>query len=146
MIVMAYMRYEETREWEDSYNTVAKSSPRGQAYEAFKKAKAEKLIDALEVRMPGIKENIESYYTSTPLTYRDYIGTVDGAIYGIQKDYKDPLRTFISAKTKVPNLYLTGQNLNMHGVLGVTISAISTCGELLGKANLMEKVIKANEE
>ncbi len=145
MIAMAYMRYDETKQWEETYNTVAKSSPRGQEYEKFKEEKAEQLLDTLEQKYPGIRENIECYYTSTPLTYRDYIGTVDGSIYGISKDYKDPLRSFISARTKVPNLLLTGQNLNMHGILGVTISAITTCGEMLGKAYLMEKVIRANK-
>ena len=36
---------------------------------------------------------------------------------------KGPISVFISPKTKIPNLLFTGQNLNMHGVLGVTIGA-----------------------
>ena len=64
-------------------------------------------------------------------------------MYGIVKDHKDPLRTFISPKTKVPNLYLTGQNLNMHGVLGVTIGAVVTCSEILGMDYLVKKIQEA---
>jgi all-trans-retinol 13,14-reductase len=139
--IMSYMRFEETKAWEKTFNMVGKESPRGQEYEAFKQEKAERLLDEVEKKFPGIRENIVSYYTSTPLTYRDYIGTRDGSLYGISKDFKNPMRSFMSPKTKIPNLLLTGQNLNMHGVLCVTIGAILTCSELLGHKNLMEKII-----
>jgi len=144
--LMSYMHYEETKEWEDTFNTVSKESPRGKSYENFKKEKAEKLIDELEKKFPDIRDHIQSYYTSTPLTYRDYIGTKDGSLYGISKDYRNPLKSFITPRTKVPNLLLTGQNLNMHGVLGVTIGAMTTCSEILGHEYLMDKVIKETSE
>jgi all-trans-retinol 13,14-reductase len=37
----------------------------------------------------------------------------------------------------------TGQNLNVHGVLGVSVSSIVTCGELLGVDFLLEEIKKA---
>ena len=37
----------------------------------------------------------------------------------------------------------TGQSLNMHGILGVTISAVITCSEILGKDYLLNKILKA---
>jgi all-trans-retinol 13,14-reductase len=40
----------------------------------------------------------------------------------------------------VRNLLLTGQNVNMHGVEGVSIGSFLTCSELLGKKYLMEKL------
>ena len=43
-------------------------------------------------------------------------------------------------KTKIPNLFLTGQNTNMHGILGVTIGAINTCGEILDISYLINQV------
>ncbi len=144
MSVMAYMHYEDVKKWENSFHTIPKNkSDRGNGYEEFKTEKAEKLIHALEKKFPGIRTKIKSYSTSTPLSYRDYIGTYDGSMYGILKDFKDPLRTFISAKTKVPNLFLTGQNLNMHGVLGVTIGAVVTCSEIIGMENLVTKIKEA---
>ncbi len=146
IIVMSYMRYEETQKWENSFNTTSSESDRGEGYEEFKKIKAEKIIDEFEKKFPNIRENMEGYYTSTPLTYRDYTATPTGSVYGVSKDAKDPLRTFISPKTKVPNLYLTGQNLNMHGVLGVTISAVKTCSEILGNNKLIEKIASETEE
>ena len=144
MNIMTYMRFEEVREWADTFNIVSKESDRGKAYEEFKKQKAEKLLAEVEKKYPGIRASIKSYYTSTPLTLRDYIGSDDGALYGIAKDYRDPLRFFISPRTKVPNLLLTGQNLNLHGVLGVTISAIQTCGEIIGLNYLVKAINEAN--
>jgi all-trans-retinol 13,14-reductase len=55
------------------------------------------------------------------------------------------MRTFISSKTKVENLFLTGQSVNMHGVLGVTIGAVLTCTHILGRDYLIDKIIKATE-
>jgi all-trans-retinol 13,14-reductase len=66
-----------------------------------------------------------------------------GPLYGISKDYKDPLRTFISPRTKVPNLYFTGQNLNLHGVLGAAMSGLVTCTALLGNDNIIDKIRNA---
>ena len=97
----------------------------------------------MERKFPDIRKFIQSYYTSTPLSYRDYIGTTDGNMYGIMKDFNDPVKTYISPRTKIPNLYLTGQNVNLHGVLGVTVSAFLTCSMLLGKDYMIDKILEA---
>jgi all-trans-retinol 13,14-reductase len=77
---------------------------------------------------------------ATPLSFRDYIGTDDGSMYGVLKDCNDPFRTFISARTKLDNLFLTGQNLNMHGILGVSMSSVVTCSELLDIEKLLHEI------
>ncbi|PBQ31200.1 all-trans-retinol 13,14-reductase [Sphingobacteriaceae bacterium] len=141
LIVMGYMNYKEMQEWSDVVNIIPnKVNERGENYEEFKERKCQLLFKTLFAHMPELKGNIESYYSSTPLTYRDYIGSRDGTMYGIAKDYRDPLKTFISPKTKVPNLLLTGQNLNLHGVLGVTVSSVVTCSEILGQQYLIKKI------
>ncbi|HQE59907.1 MAG TPA: all-trans-retinol 13,14-reductase, partial [Spirochaetota bacterium] len=96
-----------------------------------------------EELFPGFMSKIKNYYTSSPLTYRDYTGTYRGSIYGVMKDCNDPLASYIPAKTKVPNLYMTGQNISIHGVLGVTICSLLTCGEILGFNNIIRKVRNA---
>ncbi len=139
---MAYMRYEDCAKWADTKSIIPNNiNYRGDDYEAFKIEKAEKLLTALEERMPNIKSKVQSYTCATPLTYRDYIGSRDGSLYGAIKDYKEPLKTFITPRTKVNNLFLTGQNLNLHGVMGVTVSSIVTCSELLGTPFLINQVI-----
>lgn len=145
MNIMAYMRFEEVMPWMDTYNTIPRHvSDRGKTYEEFKEEKAQHLLTELEKKFPGIRSQVKSYYTTSPLSYRDYIGTSDGSMYGIMKDYNHPLRSFISPRTKVPNLLLTGQNLNMHGMLGVTVSSFITCSRFLGLKYLIDKVKGAN--
>jgi len=141
--IMTYMRFEEVEKWQQTFNTVASESNRGADYELFKKEKSEKLFDSVEEKFPGFRKNIKSYYAATPLTVRDYIGTDDGSLYGIVKNYKEPMRTFISPRTKIPNLFLTGQNLNLHGVLGVTVNAVMTCSEILGIDYILNKIRNA---
>ena len=143
MTILTYMKYEEVKQWGDTVNTVSEEVERGEAYEAFKKHKAALLIDLVEEKFPGLKDCIKSYYTATPLSYRDYIGNDDGSMYGIVKDYRNPLKTFISPRTKLPNLYLTGQNLNLHGILGTTMSGLVTCTAFLGNEDIIEKIRNA---
>jgi all-trans-retinol 13,14-reductase len=144
--IMAYMRMEDVRKWDHTFNTVSIEASRGEDYEVFKKEKAEILIDYVERKFPGFRSCIKSYTTATPLSARDYIGTEDGSLYGLTKDYREPLKTFISPRTKIPNLLLTGQNINLHGVLGVTVSAVLTCSHLLGMDYLIGKIKDAQED
>ncbi len=140
LTIMTYMRDADVAQWKDTFNTDSHPSGRGEDYEVFKKKHAELLLDLVAENFPNIRECIHAYYVATPLTYRDYQGTADGSMYGIAKDYRDPVKTFIAARTKIPNLFLTGQNLNLHGILGVTISSLITCGELLNIDDLLEKI------
>jgi len=143
LVVMTYMRFEEMAAWADTFNTAANKNERGQTYEEFKTEKAEILLKELEKKFPGIRECTEATYTSTPLSYRDYIGNYDGSMYGFEKDAENPLKSFVSPKTKIKNLFFTGQSLNMHGILGVTISGVVTCSEILGEKYLLDKILKS---
>ena len=143
LTIMTYMRYEEVARWAGTFHTALHDVSRGEDYEAFKKSKADKLLDLVERQFPGLKQSVQSVYAGTPLSLRDYLGTDDGSLYGIVKDYHDPLKTFISPNTKIPNLFLTGQNLNLHGILGVSMSAVVTCSRILGMEYLVEKIKNA---
>ena len=80
---------------------------------------------------------------STPLTFRDYIGTPNGGIYGTLKDFHHPMASYVGPKTRIPNLFFTGQNVNLHGALGVSMSSLLTCGELIGLNHLIEQINEA---
>lgn len=113
---------------------------RGDEYKAFKQQKAMQVLEFIRAHGIDFKDAIEAMYTTTPLSYRDFTGTCDGSAYGIIKDYKCPQIGFVSTRTKLGNLFLTGQNLNVHGALGVTLTSIITCGELLGHTYLAKKI------
>ncbi len=137
---IAYMRFEEVKPWADTFNTVAVKNDRGEDYEQFKQRKIEAYLTEIEKKFPNIRSCIKSVHTSTPLSYRDYIGCFEGSMYGFVKDASSPMKSFLSPRTRISNLLFTGQGLNMHGVLGVTISAVVTCGELLGKEYLLNRI------
>lgn len=141
--IMCYMRIEEVEEWKETRNSVGSPDNRGESYEAFKRDREEKVLKAVEKSFPNVRDKIEGIYSSTPLTFRDYIGNEDGSLYGIVKDFNNPLKTFISPRCKIKNLYLTGQCINLHGVLGVTINAFVTCGEFVDLDKLINKVRNA---
>lgn len=137
---IAYMHFEEMKPWQNTFNTVAKEQERGENYEKFKAKKVEDYLSVLEKKFPNLREYIKSIHTSTPLSYRDYIGNESGSMYGYVKDAAQPLKSFLAPKTKISNLLLTGQSVNMHGILGVTIGAVLTSSEILGLEYLMKKI------
>ncbi len=144
-VAMCYMRHEETRKWEKSFNTDSHEEDRGEDYQEFKIKKSEAVLDALEKKFKGIRSKVKACYSSTPLTYRDYIGGNDGSMYGIARESDNPLKTFIASRTKIPNLLLTGQNVHLaHGVLGVTVGALLTCSEIIGLDYMLNKIRNAN--
>ena len=125
-VVLSYMQWDDVAAWAGT--TVGH---RGQDYEDFKRRKAQKLLESLEKHFPGITSNIAHYYTSTPLTYRDYTGTERGGMYGIAKDIGLGPAGRVPHRTKIPNLFQTGQNINSHGMQGVLVGTMVTCNELL---------------
>jgi len=140
LTAMTYMRFNDVNQWKDTFNTVAEKSDRGETYKKFKEEKIEKFILEIEKKFPDIRDCIQSVHASTPLSYRDYIGNNEGSMYGYVKDAESPMKTFLSPKTKLKNLFFTGQSLNMHGILGVTISAVFTCSQIIGREKLMESI------
>ena len=122
------MTWEQCLPWQDT-----RAGHRGDSYLALKARLADECIALAEQAVPGLRDSVEHLYTSTPLTYRDYTGTPQGSAYGTRKDCGNPLGTLLPVRTPIPNLLLTGQSLMLHGVHGVTMTALSTCAELTGK-------------
>ncbi len=96
-------------------------------YNVLKERKAAQLIDLANNYVPGLKDAVENIYTSTPLTYADYTGTEQGAAYGINKDFNRLAYTLLTPLTPIPNVFFTGQNLSLHGILGVSMTSLFTC-------------------
>lgn len=143
--ILTYMHFDEVEPWERTRNTVVLGQDRGPSYEAFKRTKGQILLNDVSRVIPDLNDAIKDTYISTPLSYRDYIGMHKGNLYGHVKDIEDPLKTFIAPKTKVDNLFFTGHATSMHGILGVTIGAVTTCSEILGRSYLLEKIRKETD-
>ena len=111
---------------------------RGDDYVAYKEEKTEECIKLVEKRIPGLRGAVDKIFTSSPLSYHSYIASAEGCAYGIRKDYNNPMYTVLTPRTPIPNLLQTGQSLNLHGILGVSMTAFFTCAEILG----MKTIIK----
>lgn len=92
---------------------------------------ADECLAMAESMVPGLVAATTHRYISTPLTWRDYTLTPDGSAFGLRKDCRQPLLTMLSPRTPIPNLLLTGQNLMLHGLEGVTMTALQTCQGIL---------------
>jgi phytoene dehydrogenase-like protein len=113
---------------------------RGEEYLDFKAHLAERILDFTSRRFPWLREAVEHVYTTSPLSWRDYTATPHGSAYGIVKNCNSPLTTLIPVNTRFENLLLTGQNINVHGALGVTVTAALTCSRLLGAEYIAKKI------
>lgn len=132
------MDFDLVKKWE---NTAV--GRRGAEYEEFKKQKMQALLTLIQKKLPELEGRVKTMYAATPLTFRDYTGTVNGSMYGIERDCRNPYKTFVSAKTRIPNFYFTGQNINNHGMLGVSIGALITASYLTDIQPVIEKIKNA---
>ena len=139
-VILSYMQMRDVERWIGT--SVGK---RGNDYEAFKKDKAEVLINSLERHFPHFRDHIKHYYTSTPLTYLDYTGTQGGSMYGVAKDVKLGVSCRVPHRMRIPNVYQTGQNINSHGMLGVIVGSIVTCSEFLTSQTIYNQIIESNK-
>ena len=135
MTVVAPMDYDWTRQWE---GTVV--NHRGESYLEWKNERMKQMLSFLEELFPGIGETIDSTYASSPLTLRDYLGNRRGSMYGLHIDGNRYLQTQLFVQTKVKNLYLTGQNTNLHGMCGVALTAIATVCILLQRTEIVDEI------
>ncbi len=106
---------------------------KGESYEQAKREKLQECLGLVKQRLPWLDDSIERACTSTPLTYSRYTFTPQGSVFGIRHNWETPLRTVLSPRTPLDNLLFTGQSLNLHGLLGVSMTSIFTCREILGR-------------
>ena len=128
MILTAPMAWDAVRQWEHTVH-----GHRDASYEAWKTACAEKLLNCVETMHPGFRNCVEAVNTASPLTIRDFYGIKEGSLYGFTKDCRHLIYSHVPVYTKVPNLFLTGQNCHLHGFCGVSLTAVETAETVLGR-------------
>lgn len=137
MVFVVPMKFDYVRPWENTY-----TGHRGESYEKWKQAKMDKVLDCMERIYPDFRNSMEYCLASSPLTIRDYYGNRRGSCYGFQKDCRNLMLSQLSVFTKVKNLFLTGQNVNVHGLCGVSLTAIQTAEALVGQNTIVRKINK----
>jgi all-trans-retinol 13,14-reductase len=129
------MDFAEVKEWENT-----RTGHRGEAYEAWKRERTDRVLNLVEKRFPGIRECACEIFASSPLTFRDWFGTKNAGAYGYFKDAGNIAGSQIPIRTKVKNLLLTGQNVNMHGIGGVPMTAIETIQTIFADDSVLQGI------
>lgn len=140
VLLTAPMSFDMVKKWEQT--TVGH---RGDEYEQWKAAMAERLLEHIEEIHHNFRDCIDKIVTSSPLTIRDYYGVKDGSISGFSKDCRQIALSQVPVVTKIENLLLTGQNNNLHGFCGVPLTAITTCEALLGINHVINRINSCQE-
>jgi len=117
---------------------------RGAGYAEWKRDRMRELCSLASAVMPQVFANgsVTERFAASPLTFRDWYGTPHGSIYGYAKDFNYLALSRLSVRTKVSNLFLTGQNVNMHGIGGVPMTAIETAEAVEGSDELRNEIAK----
>ena len=118
--IMAPMDWSLVQQWSDSKQS------KDEAYLQLKQRWLDDAVELASTKLPGLPESIDLAYTSTPLTYYRYNSVAEGAAFGVERDWHKGINSVISPRTPIENFLLTGQNLMLHGVLGVTMTAFDT--------------------
>lgn len=139
LIALSPMKFDAVQEWEDT-----SIGRRGEKYGRWKMMRAKEIIDRIIEVQPELKDCIGDYFAGSPLTIRDYLGSVKGSIYGLSKVCSDIGTLYLSPKTKCDNLFLTGQNVFMHGLCGASLSAVMTAEQITGGKDITDKIKSEN--
>jgi phytoene dehydrogenase-like protein len=126
LTVLAPSRFERWRPWEQTL-----TGQRGEDYEREKEGEARRLLAEIGPLLGGLNGHLllDVY---TPLTIRDWVGSAEGAAYGVLRSSRQLLRTLLLTRTPIHGLHLAGQSTLAPGVLGTTLGSLLLVRQLAG--------------
>ena len=113
---------------------------RGEEYENEKEKLSTRIMDVVHRHAPGIKEAVDYMELSTPLTIRDLANYQQGEMYGVYHTPQRFRQRWLKPRTKIKNLFLTGQDVTTAGVTSALFSGLLTASAVLNKnlTNMMK--------
>ena len=106
---------------------------RGDDYDALKEAWSQRLLERLYQHFPQLRGKIDYYELSTPLSTDYFCRYETGEIYGLDHDPSRFEQRWLTPKTSIPGLYLTGQDIITCGVAGAMIGGLVTAVAVSGR-------------
>ncbi len=116
---------------------------RGDDYAAFKQKLMDRIMPHLFEKLPQLKGKIDYSELSTPLSTQWFSGYQRGELYGLDHTTERLQQDWLTPKTKIGGLWLTGQDILTCGVTGAMMSGVLTATALVGMRNispLMKKI------
>ena len=124
--VFAFVNYDAFKRWENQ-----PTGARDSTYKALKSQISDRMLQALDVRFPGIKDAVVFQALGTPLTNKHYINAHRGNIYGVEKSVWQAGPLAYRPDTEFKNLFLCGASTMAHGIAYATISGLTAAGRVL---------------
>lgn len=113
---------------------------RGEDYEAKKEALSKQLLDVLFERLPQLKDALDYYELSTPLSTQFYQLNTQGEIYGLDHYVDRFKQPFLHPQTPVKNLYMTGADVMTAGVGGALMGGLMTTCSMSGMSGAKDVI------
>ena len=136
--IIAFTGYGAFKQWA---NQPVKN--RNEEYNALKERISKALIDFVNASLPNFRQLIDYYELGTPLTNEHYTGHHRGCSYGLPGIPERFQKKWLRPKTPIKNLYLTGADAAMHGVVPCMMSGILSATLAMGRPQDMMKITKA---
>jgi all-trans-retinol 13,14-reductase len=115
---------------------------RGSDYDSAKERMTEALLDLVERQHPGFRDLVAYAELATPLTFETFTAAPSGTIYGYPATPERFRKPWLAPKTSISNLYLTGADAGLLGVMGALMGGVATASLLLGSAGFL-KIMRA---
>jgi len=105
---------------------------RGEDYESLKARFGERLMGILYDKVPQARGKVDYYEVSTPLSTNWFGGYQKGELYGLAHTGERLEQGWLRPKTKIPGLWLTGQDILTCGVTGAMMAGLITTMSMVG--------------
>lgn len=105
---------------------------RGQDYELFKEELTQRLLEHLYDKLPHLEGRIDYYETSTPLSTDWFSNYHQGELYGLDHTAERLQQDWLGPRTRIPGLWLTGQDTLTCGVTGAMMAGVLTTTAMAG--------------
>ena len=105
---------------------------RGVDYESAKNRIVQALLDLIERHYPGFRDLVEYSELGTPLTFEHFTAAPSGAIYGFPGTPDRYRKSWLGPNTPIRNLYLTGSDAALLGIMGALMGGVLTASRLMG--------------
>ena len=117
--VITLLPYETFAQWDGT-----QWIDRDREYEALKEQIAQRFLVHLFEQLPHLKDQIDHYELSTPLTTKNFANYQKGELYGIDHSPSRYRQKFLQPRTPIKGRYLTGQDIVTAGVGGALFSGL----------------------
>ena len=105
---------------------------RGAEYLALKEHLSDALLAFAEREFPGLSKLVVTRELSTPLSTEHFTGHRGGEIYGLPATPARFSKPYLSVRTPVPGLYMSGADAFMLGIGGATVASVFCAAAIAG--------------